>query len=179
MSRQDRAGVGLAHWARELMSRWQSWDVIKQFHCSPELLLFTASENESELPFKLFLKGISQTTFSRGLWSLSFPPYIPFSPSRIIHVRTAGACHQDNPMHVMFCDVSQPRLLALWLRQYTNPSPLFSSADSSSVSSHVIHIFSVFPNITLLSLKQNSKYPLYSWIFTKMITRHLLLAHST
>lgn len=53
------------------------------------------------------------------------------SPSSIIPVRTGDACRQDNPMHVMLRAVSQPRLLALGLRECTNASPLFSSADPS------------------------------------------------
>lgn len=35
------------------------------------------------------------------------------------------------------------------------------------------HAFSAFPDVTLLSLKQNSEYPLYSYTFTETITKHL------
>lgn len=36
--------------SRDLMSRWQPRDVIKQFHCSPDPVNFIVSENYSETP---------------------------------------------------------------------------------------------------------------------------------
>lgn len=50
---------GHPQWSRELTSRWQPQDAIKQCHCSPKSLIFIISENDS--------KTLSQTVPKKEL----------------------------------------------------------------------------------------------------------------
>lgn len=111
---------GHPQWSRELTSRWQPQDAIKQCHCSPKSLIFIISENDS--------KTLSQTVPKKELTdhTLLWPPITVTSPDVFLY-------------------------------------------DVFFLHSH---------DVTLLSLKQNAKYPLYSYIFTKIITKHLSYAHS-
>lgn len=174
MCRQDWGSGGAHPWgSRGLMSRWQHWDAIEQFHCSPEPLLFITSENASELPFKLSLKGALRPHASMAsdhchFFLIFLFPLLasPLWEQQVPVSRTTpcmwcfGVCLCPDSW---LCGWENPQISALCFRLRTPPLCL-----------PMWHAFSAFPDVTLLSVKQNSKYPLYSYTFTKMITEHLL-----
>lgn len=95
-------------------------------------------------------------------------------------MRTGDACYQGNPAcRLQACSSSWPLRSAVEIMYKPQPCFFCRCLLMSFCHQETRHMLSCIPWDSTLIFKQNSKYPLHSYTFTKIITEHLLSAHST